>query len=215
VSSEAPALAWAREGGPAGAVVLADFQLAARGRAGLEWDIDAERDLAFSLVLRPSLAPQRDAWPYVVGTVAVTDVLGGDPEIRWPDEVRVAGARAAVVGTQVDAGPTRAAWVVVSVWVLDPGTPRAPLLAATVDAVERRLAQPPQELLADHRRLCVTLGRRVRVRMSGLGAGETIFTGVARSVLKDGALIVEGDKGRQMVPPSYLRVIEHLDAPGG
>lgn len=210
MSSEAGALQWARDDAPAGAVVLADYQISARGRAGWEWAIDPDRDLAFSLVLRPSLAPQRDAWPYVAATLALADVLGGDAAIRWPDEVVRGGTRAASVGVQVHAGPTRAAWVVVSAWIVDPEAARAPLLEAAIAAIERRVAGRAPELIADYRRRSLTLGRRVRVRMSGMGAGEIVFTGVARALLKDGALVVEGDKGRQMVPPSHLRAIEHL-----
>jgi BirA family biotin operon repressor/biotin-[acetyl-CoA-carboxylase] ligase len=191
--------------------VLADYQLSPRGRAGWEWQIDSERDLAFSMVLRPVLAPQRDAWPYVVATAAIADVLGADAAIHWPDEVLIGGKRAASVGVQVDAGPTRAAWVVISVWIVAPRRTRARALADAVAALERRVAERSEDLLADYRARCATLGRRVRVRMTGMGAGEVVFTGVARAVLKDGALVVEGEKGRQMVPPSYLRTLDELD----
>lgn len=194
--------------------MLVDYPLSPRGRAGWEWHVDPDRDLAFSLVVRPSLAPQRDAWPYVAGTAALTDVLGGDTRIRWPDEVVAGGRPVASVGVQVDAGPTRAAWVVVSAWIIAPEGARAPLLAEAVAAIERRIAERSPDLLADYARRCLTLGRRVRVRMTGAGAGETVFTGVARSVLKDGALIVEGERGRQMVPPSYLRSLEDLGEAG-
>lgn len=99
VSTEADALAWARAGASSGSVVVAGHQVSPRGRGGFPWEIDPGRDIAFSMVLRPGLPPEREGWVYVVAVSALADVIGG--RIAWPDEVRVDGGRAGAVSVQV------------------------------------------------------------------------------------------------------------------
>ncbi|MBW3653782.1 MAG: hypothetical protein KY433_09355, partial [Actinobacteria bacterium] len=115
LSTEADALAWARADAPHGAVVVADYQAAPRGRSGLLWQVVPGRDLAFSVVLRPQLAVQREGWLYSVVTLALSDVCGDDATIAWPDEVWRGDARVGAVGVHVEPGPRAVAWAVASV----------------------------------------------------------------------------------------------------
>src|SRR5262249_27485095 len=62
-STQAVARAWADEGGPEGAVVLADYQAAGRGQHGRRWTAPAGAGLLFSVVLRPQLPVAR--WPEI------------------------------------------------------------------------------------------------------------------------------------------------------
>ncbi|MDQ4130536.1 MAG: hypothetical protein M3133_06040, partial [Actinomycetota bacterium] len=64
LSTSADAFAWARAGAPEGALVVADYQAAPRGRAGLPWEVRPGEGLGFSLVLRPELPPEREGWLY-------------------------------------------------------------------------------------------------------------------------------------------------------
>src|SRR5919109_1184709 len=105
LSTEADALAWARSGAPAGALVVADYQASPRGRAGLEWRVRPGGDLAFSLVLRPDLPAEREGWLYRVAASGLADVAGEEATIQWPDEVRRGETRGAGVGIHVELGP--------------------------------------------------------------------------------------------------------------
>jgi BirA family biotin operon repressor/biotin-[acetyl-CoA-carboxylase] ligase len=205
VSTEADAVAWARAGGPEGAVVVADYQVSPRGRGGWPWTVRPGRDLGFSLLLRPRFAMAREGWLYTVASCALADVVGPDAAIEWPDEVHAGGRRAAAVGVQVGAP----SWAVLNVLLQEPTPPRATLLARAVDAIEARYHAPTADVLADHARRCATLGREVRARLIPLGPAGPSVTGRAVGLLKDGALLIESAEGRRVaVRPQGLGLLE-------
>jgi BirA family biotin operon repressor/biotin-[acetyl-CoA-carboxylase] ligase len=222
VSTEADALAWARAGAPEGALVVADYQLSPRGRAGWPWEVRQDEALGFSLVLRPRLPPEREGWLYVVAVSGLADVLGakaGDPgrpaaepaevTIRWPDEVLTASARAGAVAVQAQLGAGDADWAVVTVLVEEARAPRAPLLARIVDAIEQRYRSPTDEVLADYLPRCASLGRKLRARLVPLAPGGPQVTGLAVDCLADGALVLRDDRGRRVaVRPQHLGLLE-------
>lgn len=209
LSTEADAQAWARSGGPAGAVVAAEYQASPRGRAGLEWRIVPGEGLAFSLLVRPRLTAAREGWLYVAATVGVGDALGSDTTLEWPDEVRRDGLRVGAVGVHSELGQEGVEWAVVSVFAVEARPPRAPLLAAIVAAVEERVASPVVPVLADYLRRCDTIDRQVRARMIPLGPGGVVIAGRAANVLGDGALVIETEDGRRLaVRPQSLGVLE-------
>ncbi len=81
----------AAEGAPPGTLVLAERQLAGRGRAGRAWHSPADLGLWLSLVLRPEELPAPGAVPLRVG-LAVAEAL--DPflrpaslRIKWPNDL--------------------------------------------------------------------------------------------------------------------------------
>jgi BirA family transcriptional regulator, biotin operon repressor / biotin---[acetyl-CoA-carboxylase] ligase len=208
VSTDAEARAWARAGAEEGAVVVAGYQASPRGRGGLEWIVGADA-LAFSLVLRPRLAPEREGWLYVVTACGVADVVGGEATIEWPEEVRAAGARAGAAGVHADLGPEGIEWAVVTVLVSLAATPRAPLLARVVTAIEARYRAPTVPVLADYLRRCETIGRRVTARLIPLGPGGAKVTGKAVNVLADGALLLETESGSRIaVRPQNLGLLD-------
>lgn len=209
LSTEADALAWARAGAPEGAVVVADYQAAPRGRAGLLWRVEPGRGLAFSLVLRPRLSPEREGWLYTVATSGLADVAGEEAGIEWPDEVKVGRERNSAVGIQAGFGAHGTEWAVVTVLVEDAAPPRGPLLERVVAAIEARLRERSADVLSAYLERCATLGRRVRARMIPMGPGGPEFTGRAVSALKDGALLLETAEGRRVaVRPQNLGLLE-------
>jgi BirA family transcriptional regulator, biotin operon repressor / biotin---[acetyl-CoA-carboxylase] ligase len=212
LSTEADALAWARSGGPGGALVVADYQASPRGRGGLPWTVRPGVGLGFSLVCRPDLPPEREGWLYTVATCALADLLEGlghEPVIEWPDEVHVGGTRAAAVGSYAELGPQRIAWAVLTVLIENAEPPRTRLLADAVDAIERRAAQTDDEVLADHVARCATVGREVRARLVPLGPSSPEIAGRAVDGRADGSLAIETGPGRRIaVPPQQLGRLE-------
>ncbi|MBA3428688.1 MAG: hypothetical protein H0U07_08975 [Actinobacteria bacterium] len=209
LSTEADARAWARAGGPAGAVVVADYQASARGRGGLPWSPRPARDLCFSLVLRPGFTPDDEGWLYVAAAVAVLDVLGGDAQVDWPDRIHREGRQAADVAGHAALGAGGVDWAVVNVLVHDAGVPRGSLLARLVDAVEA-LQHPEPDALARYRERCTTLGEEVVAHVIPTWPDGVQIAGTAATVLQDGALVIEqAAAGRRIaVRPQHLARLE-------
>jgi BirA family biotin operon repressor/biotin-[acetyl-CoA-carboxylase] ligase len=208
LSTEADALAWARAGAADGSVVVADYQAAPRGRSGMEWQVTSGRDLAFSVVLRPRLAVEREGWLYTLATAAVAEVCGAAATIVWPDTVRRPGAAPAAVGVVAEPGAHAVAWAVVNVLLPECERPRAPVLGRVLAAVEALAERPAEEVLGEHRSRCETLGRRVSASLLPLGPNAVRVEGTAASTLKDGALVIATDEGRRVAvrPQSVGRV---------
>ena len=212
LSTEAEAMAWARSGGPAGAVVAADYQAAPRGRAGWPWKVRPGRGLGVSVVLRPELPAEREGWPYIPCSVALADALARpDAVLEWPDAVleQGSGCVLARLGVHGEVGEGGVDWATVTVLVEDAGPPRASLLATMVTALDHRLGQSVDEVLREYRSACTTLGRAVRARLLPLGPDGPEVVGEAVDVLPDGALVIATRSGRRVaVPPQSLGLLE-------
>ena len=209
LSTEADALAWARAGAYDGAVVVADYQAAPRGRSGLEWEVLPGVDLAFSVVLRPGIAVEREGWLYTLGTVAVAETLSSSATIEWPDGVSTHGGARAAVGVRSEPGAHALEWAVVNVLVRDCPQPRSAVLARLLTALDELRQRPGDEVLAAHRKRCATLGRRVSATLLPLGPNAVRLTGTAATTLKDGALVIATDDGpRVAVRPQSVGTVD-------
>ena len=211
VSTEAAALAWAREGAPHGAVVVAGYQASPRGRAGLPWTLVPDVGLGFSLVLRPQLPAAREGWVFAAAVCGLADVAGEGATITWPDEVYRSEARVGALGAWVELGAEGVQWVVLNVLVDGVIAPRAPILAHAVTAIEARMEAPVQAVLADYRARCATIGRQVRARMIPMGPAGPRVEGTAADVLADGSLTIKTATGNRVaVRPQNLGVLDDL-----
>ena len=217
LSTEADAMAWARSGGPAGAVVVADYQASPRGRGGWPWQVRPGHGLGFSVVLRPDLPPEEEGWLYVAASVAFGDVLAdvvGAVAFAWPDEVTTQDGSTVLVrlGMFAQLGQARISWAVVTALVEDAAPPRGPLLARLTDALDERLAAPPGTTLPDYRRRCTTLGRFLRARLVPLGPAGPAVVGEAVDVLADGALVLRTPRAHRVaVRPGHLGLLESAE----
>jgi BirA family transcriptional regulator, biotin operon repressor / biotin---[acetyl-CoA-carboxylase] ligase len=76
-----------------GMTVVTDEQTGGRGRLGRTWVSDRGKDLTFSVLLRPSIAPARAHLLSLAGALAVAEVLEAVPGlegrvgIKWPNDV--------------------------------------------------------------------------------------------------------------------------------
>ena len=179
------AKALAARGAPHGTLVTAGEQSAGRGRQGRTWSAPPGRALLMSLVLRerPALLP-------LAAAVAVADVAGAQAQIKWPNDVLLAGG-GKVAGILVEARPQEG-WAVLGIGLnvaVRPGDlpdelrgqaatlglePAAiePVLAALLEALGARLAQEPAGLLEAFRARDALRGREVRwERGTGIAAG--------------------------------------------
>lgn len=211
LSTSAEAMAWARRGAPHGAVVVAGYQAAPRGRAGRPFDVDRAHGMGCSVVVRPDLPADREGWPYVAGGVALAATLDR-VRLQWPDEARTGAEPLAAVGVQVEVGPERLVWAVIDVLVRRAAPPRAAVIGRLVSALDAALAAATQEVLSAYRQACATLGERITARMMPVGPAGLAITGTAVDVKGDGALVVETDRGNRVaVLPQHLGYLEPAD----
>ena len=212
LSTAVTATEWARAGAPDGAVVVADYQISPRGRAGRAWKVTSGQGLAFALVLRPQLASDREGWLYPVVQAALADACGDGVTIEWPDEIHRDGVVAAMVGIDIRLGGPTLKWAVVNVLIADARPPRGALLGSVLQAIEQRLTSTAGAVLHDYASLCATIGNTVFVRLLG---GTSRLTGKALEVLDDGSLVLETDTGRRVpVRPQDISSIERVEPSG-
>ena len=97
-STNERAAQWATAGAPEGAVVVTEYQSEGRGRHGRTWDAHKGQNLMFSVVLRPTLAPDRLSLLTVAAGVAVAETLDNfvSPHratLKWPNDVLLEGRK--------------------------------------------------------------------------------------------------------------------------
>lgn len=93
-STQDNARQWLHDDAPDGAVVIADEQIAGRGRLGRTWITPPGAALALSIILRPS--PDHLSQITLLGAVAVAitvETFGVQPGIKWPNDVRLNGLK--------------------------------------------------------------------------------------------------------------------------
>jgi BirA family biotin operon repressor/biotin-[acetyl-CoA-carboxylase] ligase len=233
-STMTEAAAWAAEGAPDGALVVARRQTAGRGRHGRTWADEDGASLLVSLVLRPALPPERlGLVPLAVGVAAaeaVERVADLRPALKWPNDLLLDGRKAGGILVEGQLTPGRPATLVVGVGLnvgqasFPPelagratslaraaGRPveHAPLLAALLDALERHL-----DGLADGG---TTLRAAWEARMAGRGAAVTVafpntprppLSGRALGLAPDGALRLATPDGEVAVHAGEVTVLK-------
>jgi len=107
-STNTVAKAWAAQGAPEGALVVAGFQTAGRGRFQRAWFAPPGCCLLFSQVLRPKCDPEE--FPLLnlaasIGLAAAISVIGLpfglQPGLKWPNDVLIGGRKVAGILSEV------------------------------------------------------------------------------------------------------------------
>jgi BirA family biotin operon repressor/biotin-[acetyl-CoA-carboxylase] ligase len=213
------ARALAEAGAPAGTAVLADEQVAGRGRSGKPWQSPPGLGIWLSMVLRPPADAAPGLLPILVG-LAAAEAL--DPFVRparvaikWPNDLQLAGRKLAGIlceGSWDAAGGFVVAGIGINVLHAENDFPpelrdaatslriaagwspqRAEVAGAVASAIFRRLAHPPAELggaqLDALRQRDALVGRRIRV------TGAESLAGTAMGITPAGALLVRTAAG--------------------
>jgi BirA family biotin operon repressor/biotin-[acetyl-CoA-carboxylase] ligase len=212
------ALEWLRSGqAAAGDVLVAEEQLAGRGRPGRVWH-SAKGALLFTAVL--PFRPERVGWTSLTAGIAVAEAvrsLDAPAGVKWPNDVVLEGRKLAGIlaeTTATTSPPCHILAVGIGVNVTNP-LPDDPALAGraarladflpavtteqVLEAVLQRLAERWPLLAASDLgpllqawvELDTTRGRRVRWSQEDL-------TGVAQGVDDAGALLILADDGRRV-----------------
>jgi BirA family biotin operon repressor/biotin-[acetyl-CoA-carboxylase] ligase len=218
-STNADLAAAASGGEPDGAVLVADEQIAGRGRLGRSWQAPAGSSLMFSVLLRPDRVPiSLRGWTGAVLGLAVVDgiaaVAGLVADLKWPNDVLIGGAKVAGILAELADGA-----VVAGVGInVSQGADTLPVATATSLALAGSAGLDRDDLL---RAILRTLGELldrwegaagdvdasgIRAaylgRLSTIGSAVTVHlpgdrqvSGIARDVTGAGQLVVSCDDG--------------------
>ncbi|ADU51402.1 biotin/acetyl-CoA-carboxylase ligase [Thermaerobacter marianensis DSM 12885] len=212
----------ADDGAPEGTLVIADRQLAGRGRLRRAW-WSPPGGLWMSLILRPTLPPERLPLLTLAAAAAVAEALerhaGRPVAVKWPNDVLIDDRKIAGILLETVAHPHGAEYVVAGIGInLDvEGEPVPPGLEGRLTWLAREVVEPvtrnevaeavldrlevryrqlhdqgPDPVLDAWRARAAWLGEPVRVT---LPAGEVV--GIALDVAPDGSLVVEQAGGRR------------------
>ena len=188
-----------------GTVVTTREQKSGKGRLGRVWQSKRDENLAFSILLRPKLAP-KDVTPITpLAGLAVCKALrkttGLDCRIKWPNDIIIGKKKLVGILTEMcaefDAVPEEIAYKATSI-LLETGRhyDKNRLLAALLGQIEREFTrynlELPPEALEEYVSLCATIGRSVTFKkgertVSGAAVGVTA-AGELRVMLSDGTV---------------------------
>jgi BirA family biotin operon repressor/biotin-[acetyl-CoA-carboxylase] ligase len=215
-NDEARKLAGAGE--PEGALVIADFQTAGRGRMSRAWQAPNGSSLLFSLLLRPPIRPAQALIPVMAVSLGIMEgirrVCDLPARLKWPNDILIRGKKAGGILCELGLDGTELKYVIVGAGLnvnFDPRAvagippdatsiqmelgrrqPRAELLRAILGEIElryRKIARG-ESLREEWARALDTIGRRVRIILP-----EEEFSGMAETVDESGALLLRQDDG--------------------
>ncbi len=202
----------AREGAPAHTVVLADEQVAGRGRHGREWQSPPGMGIWLGYLFQPSGSIDGGVVALRVG-MAIVDALGelgATPRLKWPNDVLVNGRKVAGVLCEARWQGPRLRWIAIGVGINVHGPLPADLAARAIvlDEVVPHVNRvsvlehlvPKLHRLDDAPRL-TKAEREMFDRLDSL-AGRAVrspVVGTVEGVAADGALLVGTANGTKRV----------------
>lgn len=221
------AKALAKDGAPEGLVVVAEEQVAGKGRRGRSWSSPLRQGVWSSTILRPELSPYEAPKMALVAALAtvlaIEDVTPLQAAVKWPNDVLVAGKKVCGILVEMDAEIDQVRYLVVGVGINanlplsaipDDARPNATSLKAELGRhVERNALLAALLNHLEHlylgwqsdgfHRILDEIRRRTHTigRHVRVLEGETAWEGFARAIADDGALVVETHAG--VVRPVY------------
>jgi BirA family transcriptional regulator, biotin operon repressor / biotin---[acetyl-CoA-carboxylase] ligase len=121
-STNTAAMAAAAEGAPEGSVFLAEEQTAGRGRGAHSWQSARSAGIYCSVVLRPPLPPSEALVLSLAAGLAVRAAIQQvhervSADLKWPNDVLIAGKKVCGILTEMNAEPTRVRYIVVGIGI--------------------------------------------------------------------------------------------------
>lgn len=211
----------AESGAAEGTLVVAEAQVAGRGRRGRHWMSPPRTGIYLSVILRPHLEPFNIAQiPIVVGIAvcqSIAEISALQPRIKWPNDVLVGGKKVAGILVEMSAEPERVHYVILGIGInVNPPASTFPnslqpsatsLAEAAGQLVSRRMLVQTLlgnlEALYDEFKLTGFQALRERWRRWDKTIHSWVqiedasgsFVGYALDIDKDGALIVKDGEG--------------------
>lgn len=214
-STNSQAKLLARQGAPHGTVLIAGNQTGGRGRMGRVFQSPEGMGVYLSVILRPGCPPEKLMHLTCAAGVAmcraVEKVSGVKPQVKWINDLVIAGRKLGGILTEMSACKGIVEYAVVGVGInclqkpedfhpdiaalatslsLAAGHTVAPakLAAAMVEALwemDAALFTQKTQLMAEYKANCITLGKDIQVIR-----GDQIRPGKSTDLDEDGGLLV-------------------------
>lgn len=221
----------AEQGYPSGTLVVADRQIAGRGRRGRSWDSPAGIGIFMTLLLKPDINPNNASMLTLVTALAtaqaISDVTGAEAKIKWPNDIVINGKKVCGILTEMSAQFDYINHIVIGIGInvhnesfpeeiretassllLESGKRihRANLIARFLERFEAGYAiflqtEDLEGLMKDYNALLVNIQKQVRI----LDPKEP-FEGKAIGITKRGELIVDTWESRKLVSSGEVSV---------
>ncbi len=118
-STNAVAMRLGESGEPHGAIVIAEEQTAGRGRAGRSWASEKSAGIYCSILLQPAISPAHAPLLTLLAGLAAREAVadGAMPalDIRWPNDLLLAGRKFCGILTEMRAEPDRVHYAVIGI----------------------------------------------------------------------------------------------------
>jgi len=200
---------WAQAGAPEGALVVADYQTAGRGRFDRKWFAPPGECLLFSLILRPDCGQEYLGLINLAAAVALCRSLAGEgiaARIKWPNDVMIAGRKAAgllsettpsgalgepavILGlglnVAVTSFPPEIGGSATSLALEGQIIERQNILEAFLRELKTLYEQFPGGVVEAYRPLCDTLGANIQIQI-----GDVAISDKALNIDRFGALVL-------------------------
>lgn len=112
---------FAKTGEPEGTVVWADSQTAGKGRRGRSWESVAEKNIYFSILLRPKIKTERAPMLTIVMAYSVAKALernlGIFTQIKWPNDLILNKKKLCGILTEMSLKETEIDYVIIGVGI--------------------------------------------------------------------------------------------------
>lgn len=143
----------AKRGGEHGAehgnVYVAERQTAGKGRRGRSWISESEKNLYFTLLLQPQLAPEKISMLTLVMAYdvaeAITEYTGLQTGIKWPNDIVVGSKKVCGILSEMKVEKQKCAYCVIGVGVNIEQTVFGPELADKATSLCAELQKLPIE----------------------------------------------------------------------
>jgi BirA family transcriptional regulator, biotin operon repressor / biotin---[acetyl-CoA-carboxylase] ligase len=234
-------LAAAASGAAEGVLLVAESQLAGRGRQGRAWVSPPRAGLTFSMLLRPASVPTfRWSWLPLLAGLSVQRAVGRLAEVeaalKWPNDLLIGPHRRKAAGLLVQVHGTAAVvGIGLNVTTTAAELPRSDSTSLALEAaactdrdpllraIARQFAIDYQAwsaaagspdgsgLLPGYLAACDTIGRQVRAT---LPAGDPVL-GTATGLDELGRLVIETPAGRRPLSAADVEHLRPTDQPAG
>lgn len=213
----------AREGYGDWTVIIGKRQTRGRGRLGRSWESGSEKGIWMSVILKPSLAPEKAQVITLAASVAVCrgiwDILGIKAGIKWPNDIVYGGKKICGILTEISTGPEGINHIITGIGINVNQSPedfkpdirdrasslklikgegedllKRPLLISVLKHFEKYLEQI-------HNMKTGLLMDKWREYSHTLGREVSVvlqgesFTGIAKDITEEGRLIIRDDSG--------------------
>ncbi len=177
---------------PSGMVVVTDEQTGGRGRLGRTWVSRAGRDLTFSVLLRPSLAPAQAHLLSLAAALAVAEILENIPGlegrvgIKWPNDLLLGDRKLCGILLEGSMDADRLQWAVAGIGLNVNSDPADLVSGLSAETRTEWVGKPQPISLREHLGrevprgpLLAALLARLTERWTG-AAGRDVLDGIRR-----------------------------------